>query len=168
MYLQSGLQLFVHCDGFLAFPHLLACKHIKIIKTLVDVMMYSLHLKLKIYVPQYQIMRNGMLLILPFAFVVSGGTVITVMRITLKHIFTFTFEHIYSFLGLRTFSSSQYRKEMPPNPKHYTKDFKIPPISVSTRNCVTSNYCCKFFTGFRWILSRDDRCSFVLGRSYGR
>uniref|UniRef100_F6R0G3 Uncharacterized protein n=2 Tax=Ciona intestinalis TaxID=7719 RepID=F6R0G3_CIOIN len=37
---------------------------------------------------------------------------------------------MYKFAGVSTYSSTQYRKTLPPHGKHYTSEFMIPPIKM--------------------------------------
>jgi len=72
----------------------------------------------------------------------AGGGSVLLLRVVLKSIFTILVEFLYRLIGLPSFNSSKYRKEMPPNPKHYTKQFKLPPIYVSTLHlCKCSTIC---------------------------
>nr|CAB3266031.1 sphingosine-1-phosphate phosphatase 2-like [Phallusia mammillata] len=62
---------------------------------------------------------------------VVGGIIINVLRVTLRVLLNAIFTFLYRSAGFTVYSSSKYRKTMPPNPKHYTKEFKLPPIHAT-------------------------------------
>lgn len=61
----------------------------------------------------------------------AGAILVTLCRIFLKTVFQFLVKNIYHLMGLSVFNSSKYRLNLPPNVKHYTERFKLPPIYVS-------------------------------------
>jgi len=59
--------------------------------------------------------------------VVSVGVFKVILKAIIKPIYLFGFR----MAGLPTFSSSLIKKTLPKHSRHYTKDFKIPPIQLS-------------------------------------
>jgi len=69
---------------------------------------------------------------------------IVVLKSAFKSVFISIFQQLYRLAGLQAYSSSVYRKTMPPNPKHYTKEFRLPPIYVSHCLCYKRLSQCSF------------------------
>lgn len=59
--------------------------------------------------------------------VVSVGVLKVILKAVIKPLFLLGFR----IAGLPTFSSSSIKKSLPKHSRHYTKDFKIPPIQLS-------------------------------------
>ncbi|XP_078485928.1 uncharacterized protein LOC108950311 [Ciona intestinalis] len=62
--------------------------------------------------------------------VVVGGVCVGIMKVVPKIVIKTVVLSMYKFAGVSTYSSTKYRKTLPPHAKHYTSEFMIPPINM--------------------------------------